>query len=209
MPIWLRRQTSHSSTPPSSAETVTAAPVPSRRDQKGRGEAPDAHAQYRPIGKLQQARPGAAIQREMAIHHAPDTARRARHEGHAGTASWFAPDPPSVASRGCLARSAGRGRYRGTLPPDRRGHSGPADPAGLPRSTTRPCFSIRTCEHSRSTSAMLWLASRIVQPVSARYRSSQLRTRSPVSGSRLAVGSSSSSSSGRLISDFASATRVF
>ncbi len=36
-----------------------------------------------------------------------------------------------------------------------------------------------------------------------------LRTQSPVSGSRLAVGSSSSSSSGRLIKDFASATRVF
>ena len=36
-----------------------------------------------------------------------------------------------------------------------------------------------------------------------------VRTRSPVSGSRLAVGSSSSSTSGRLISDFASATRVF
>ncbi len=33
--------------------------------------------------------------------------------------------------------------------------------------------------------------------------------KSPVSGSRLAVGSSSSSTSGRLISDFASATRVF
>ena len=47
------------------------------------------------------------------------------------------------------------------------------------------------------------------QPEVARYRSSQLRTMSPVSGSRLAVGSSSSSSSGRLMSDFASATRVF
>ena len=104
---------------------------------------------------------------------------------------------------------AGRGRCRGTRPPGRGGHSGSSRSAGLPRSTMRPCFSIRPASHSRSTSAMLWLASRIVQPLSARYCSSQVRTRSPVSGSRLAVGSSSSSTSGRLISDLASATRVF
>ena len=102
-----------------------------------------------------------------------------------------------------------RGRCPGTPPPGRAGRSGSAVRPGCRDRPPGRVFSITTSEHSRSTSAMLWLASRIVQPLSARYCSSQVRTRSPVSGSRLAVGSSSSSTSGRLISALASATRVF
>ena len=55
-----------------------------------------------------------------------------------------------------------------------------------------------TRSHSRSTSAMLWEASSTVAPRSWRKRSSRPRTQSAVSGSSEAVGSSSSSTSGRI-----------
>ncbi len=73
----------------------------------------------------------------------------------------------------------------------------------------RPCLSMTTRSHRRSTSPMLCEASRIVAPRARRNASSRPRTQSAVSGSSEAVGSSSSRTSGSLISALASATRVF
>ena len=55
-----------------------------------------------------------------------------------------------------------------------------------------------TSSHIRSTSPMLCDASSMVQPALALVGSSSVRIRSPTSGSSEAVGSSSSSTSGRL-----------
>ena len=74
MPIWLRSVTSHSSTPPSSVAPAMIAGLPMRARQEAGGEAPDAHVQHRPIGQFQQPRPGPAVQRQMAVHQAPDAA---------------------------------------------------------------------------------------------------------------------------------------
>ena len=46
------------------------------RCEEARSEAPNAHLQHRPVGQLQQPRPGPAIQRQVAVDQAPDAARR-------------------------------------------------------------------------------------------------------------------------------------
>ena len=73
----------------------------------------------------------------------------------------------------------------------------------------RPSRRMMTRSHSRSISAMLCEASRMVALRRSRKRSRWPRTQSARSGSSEAVGSSSRRSSGSLISALARATRVF
>ena len=82
MPIWLRSVTSHSSTPPSSVAPAMIAGLPIRARRK-LAVKPQMHMlQDRPVGQLQQTRPGSAVQRQMAVHQAPDAAK---HRLHAST----------------------------------------------------------------------------------------------------------------------------
>ena len=101
-----------------------------------------------------------------------------------------------------------RAPRRGTPPPAFRGRSARERVRRLVVHDA-PSRRMMTRSHSRSTSAMLWEASRIVAPRRRRKSSRWPRTQSAVSGSSEAVGSSSSRRSGSLTSALASATRVF
>ena len=106
-------------------------------------------------------------------------------------------------------RAGGRGRCRGTPPPDRRGRSGRAGPPGCRDRRSRPCFIISTWSHRRSTSR------HVVGGEQDRAAALGAVAFEPGAHQVAGVGVEArgrlveQQQSGRLISDLASATRVF
>ena len=81
----------------------------------------------------------------------------------------------------------------------------PASSSGVPTKRSLPRCSTRTCWASATTSSVWWVDSSTVRPSPSRETRSRKRSR--CSGSRPAVGSSSTSRSGSPSSAWASATR--